>query len=299
VGSYRLQIVPDGATPASGIPSTTPVLPANDTHTNDTAATATDIRNTLNQSNPSYAYALRAGISDASDIDFYHLRSPQGQTGMTTVMRVLVWGIDVGGLDPVLSVFDSQAKPVSFTVLANENGSDVIQVANALPNSDYYVAVQAEQPNGPHNVGNYFLGIQFSTIAVSMQTFTSGTLDQSSPQATLGTLQVNQSQLFHLALSANSDQRSAAVTMTIYDQAGNIVSTLTALSGQTQTITLFLTPGTYTIKIAGQTTDGSPLQAITFSLLGIDLSDPMGPQPTNPTLSPTGLLPSYYWLVFI
>jgi len=291
VGSYRLQMVPDAATPASGIPSTTPVLPANDFHTNDTAATATDIRNTLNQNNASYAYALRAGISDGNDIDFYHLRSPQGQTGTTTVMRVLAWGIDVGGLDPVVSVFDSQARPVAFTVLVNENGSDVIQVTNALPNSDYYVAVQAEQPNGPHNVGNYFLGVQFSTVAVNLQTLTSGTLDQSTPQATLGTLQVNQSQLFHLALSATSDQKSAAVTMTIYDQAGNKVSTLTALTGQTQTITLFLTPGTYTIQVAGQTTDGSPLQAISFSLFGIGLSDPMGPQPTNPTLSPTPLAP--------
>jgi hypothetical protein len=299
VGSYRLQIVPDGATPASGTSSTIPALSANDSHTNDTVGTATDIRNTLYQNSASYAYALRAGISDATDIDYYHLHSPQGPSGTTTVMRALVWGTEVGGLNPSLSVFDSQGRPVAFDVLVNENGSEAVQVANALTNADYYIAVQAEQPNGLHNVGNYFLGVEFSTIAVNLQTFTGGSLNQSTPQATLGSLQVNQSQLFHLALSANSAQANAAVTMTIYDQAGNIVSTLTALSGETQTLTVFLAPGTYTIKVSGQTTDSNPLQAVAYSLLGLNLSDPIGPQQTDPTLNSTGLPSSYYWLAFL
>jgi hypothetical protein len=118
---------------------------------------------------------------------------------------------------------------------------------------------------------------------------------------TLGRLQVNQGQLFHLALSVDGGQAAAgtSLTMTIYDQAGNVVATLTALNGQTQTITLLLAPGTYTIQVAGQTSDGSPLPPTAFSLLGVNLSDPIGPQPTDPTLNPSDLPPSYTWLAFL
>jgi hypothetical protein len=300
-GSYRLQIVPDGAMPVSGTPPTTPVLAANDQHTNDSAGTATDIRSNLFQTNTSYAYALQAGISDSTDVDFYHLLSPQGQNGTTTVMRVLAWGTDVGGLDPVVGVYDAHGNPVAATVLVNENGSFVAQVPDALPNSDYYVAVHAEQPGGLHGTGNYFLGVEFSATAVNLQSFANGTLTQSTPQKTLGTLQVNQDQLFHLALSADGGQAAAgtALTMTIYDQWGNVVSTLTVLNGQTQTITLLLGPGTYTIQVAAQSSDGSTLSPTAFSLLGINLSDPIGPQTTNPTLTPTNLPLSYKWVAFL
>jgi hypothetical protein len=96
-------------------------------------------------------------------------------------MRVLVWGTDVAGLDPVVSVFVAHGNVVNAVILVNENGSYVIQVANAVPNADYYVSVRAELPAGSHNVGNYFLGADFSSNAVNLQNFASGTLAQSSP----------------------------------------------------------------------------------------------------------------------
>jgi hypothetical protein len=300
-GSYRLQIVPDGATPVSGTPATTPVLAASDQHTNDSVGTATDIRTNLFQTNSSYAYALQAGISDSSDVDFYHLRSPQGQNGATTAMRVLAWGTDVGGLDPVVGVYDSHGTSVAATVLVNENGSFVVQVPDALPNSDYYVAVQAEQPSGLHGTGNYFLGVDFSAVAVNLQKFASDTLTQAAPQKTLGALQVNQGQLFHLALSADGGQAAAGatLTMTICDPSGNVISTLSVLSGQTQTITLLLAPGTYTIQVAAKAADGNPLCPLAFSLSGLGLSDPIGPQTTNPTLTPATLPPDYTWISYL
>jgi hypothetical protein len=215
-------------------------------------------------------------------------------------MRVLAWGTDVGGLDPVLGVYDSHGSPVAATVLVNENGAFVAQVPAALPNTDYYVAVQAEQPGGPHGTGNYFLGVEFSAKAVNLQNFAAGTLTQSTSQKSLGSLQVNQDQLFHLALSAGGQAAAGAtLTMTIYDQSGSVVATLSVPNGQTQTITLLLSPGAYTIQVAAQTSDGSPLSPMDFSLLGLSLSDPIGPQPTDPTLTPTNLPPSYTWLAFL
>jgi hypothetical protein len=305
-GSYQLQIVPDGVAPAAASASSNVTVLPNDLHTNDTFGTATDLRSSVFQTTLSYAYAVQAGISDAADVDYYRLRSPQGATGTTTVMRVLVWGTDVGGLDPAVSVFDSQGKPVAADVLVNENGSFVVQVAGALPNVDYYVAVRAEQPAGPSSAGTYFLGVNFGSQAVSLQSFTGGTLTHaSSPD--LRTLQVNQSQLFHLVLSADGGPTAAGavVQMTIYDQTGKIVSTLTAQNGQTQSVTLFLAPGTYTVAFTGIAPAGSSLPPINYTLRGLSLSDPLGPQPIDPTLAPTSPAPSptqsdlaYYWLQY-
>jgi hypothetical protein len=287
VGTYRMQIVPEGVAPASGAPSTTPVLPANDGHTNDTFGTATDIRTTIYQTSTAYAYALQAGISDGTDLDYYHLRSPQGPNGSTVVMTALVWGTDVGGLDPVLSIFDSHNNLINANVLVNENNSEVVQVPSALPNTDYWFMVRAEEPNGPNSTGNYFLGAEFNSAAVNLQKLSSGTVNQAASQ-TLGTLQVAESQLYHWELSASSAQASAAtgLVMTIYDQFGNVVSSLTVMNGQTKSLTVFLAPGNYTVQISGITTDGSPFAPLSYSLFGLGLSDPIGPTTTNPTSTP-------------
>jgi predicted Zn-dependent protease len=285
-GNYRLQVVPDGGTPAGATSPTVTVLP-NDAHTNDTIGTATDLRQSAYQNMAAYAYATQTAITDATDVDYYHLRTPQTSSNATTVMRILVWGTDVGGLDPGVSVFDAHGNAVAADVLVNENGSEVLQVAAASGNADYYVSVRAERPGGVHSLGNYFLGANFSPQAVALQAFTSGTLSQSA-STDYRTLQVNQSQLFHLVLSANSGAVPAAtaVKMTVYDAAGTAVGSVTALNGEGQSLTLFLAPGTYTVRFSGGTRDGSPLPATAYTLRGVNLSDPIGPQPTDPTLAP-------------
>jgi hypothetical protein len=306
-GSYRLQIVPDGATPVSGGTAGGVTVLPNDAHTNDTIGTATDLRQSAFQNDVPYAFACQAAVTDATDVDYYRLRTPQGPNGTTTVMRVLVWGTEVGGLDPSVSVFDAHGNAVAGDVLVNENGSYVLQVPGAQPNADYYVSVRAERPGGPHNVGGYFLGAGFSGNPVSLQTFTGGTLTQAS-RNDFRTLQVNQSQLFHLVLAANSGAVpvATAVKMTVYDLGGNAVASVTALNGESQSLTVFLAPGTYTVRFAGGTADGSPLPATSYSLRGLNLSDPIGPQTTDPTLTPAPPPPpdpsqtdlSFYWLQY-
>ena len=301
-GSYRLQVVPDGVSPAAGAPPGTAVVLPDDQHTNDTLGTATDLRQNAFRTDASYAYACRAGISDSIDVDYYHLLSPQGANGTTTAMRVLVWGTIPGGLDPAVSVFDAHGNPLDSQVLVNENGSCVVQVADALPNADYYVAVRGEQTEPLHVVGNYFLGVTFSNNPVSLQTYIGGTLTQSS-STDVRTLQVNQAQLFHFVLNVGGSQAptGTAVTMTIFDQSGNVVSTLTVASGDTQSLTVFLAPGTYAVRISGSTLDGSPLSSVSYSLSGLAQSDPIVAT-TNPTLSPatssTTTSLDYYWLLY-
>jgi hypothetical protein len=304
-GSYRLQVLPTGAAPVAGVPAGSVVVLPNDAHTNDTLGTATDLRQNAFRSSAPYAYAVQATVSDSTDVDYYHILTPQGANGTTTVMRVLVWGTTPGGLDPAVSVFDARGNPANAQVLVNENGSYVIQVPNALPNTDYYVGVQGDQLDPGHSTGSYFLGVNFGSQAVTLQSFTGGTLTQSSADGR--TLQVNEGQLFHFVLSANGSQApaGAAVTMTIYDLSGNVLTTLTAFNGDTQSETVYLAPGTYTVLFTGSAPGGSTLSSIDYSLSGIGLTDPIGVSKTDPVLSPspppssTNPPVSYYWLQYL
>jgi hypothetical protein len=286
-GSYRLQVVPAGVSPVSGVPTGSVVVLANDLHTNDSLGTATDLRQNSFRTFTPYAYAVQAAIGDSTDIDYYHILSPQGANGTTTVMRILVWGTTPDGLNPVASVFDAHGNPTDAQVLMNENGSYVLQVPDALPNMDYYVGVRGDPTAPLHATGTYVLGVNFGSQAVALQSFTSGTLTQQS--ADIRTLQVNQGQLFHFVLSANADQAppSTAVTMTIFDESGNVVSTLAAFNGDSQSETLFLSPGTYTVQFTASSPDGSALSSISYSLSGVGLTDPIGVTTTNPVLSPS------------
>jgi hypothetical protein len=256
-----------------------------DAHTNDTVGTATDLRQTSFQSDSRYAYACQAAITDSTDVDIYRLRSPQTANNATVVMRVLVWGTAVGGLDPSVTVTDSHGNVIPADVLVNENGSFVLQVPNALPNADYYVAVRGES-SGVRAVGSYFLGVDFSNKSVTLPTLTSGTLTQDASNA-YGGLQVTQTQLFHFALSAGGTPGSGtAVRMVLYDQNGSVVASLTALSGDTQTLTVLLGPGTYTVRMELGGPAGMALSPTSYVLRGIGLSDPIGPLPSDPTMDP-------------
>jgi hypothetical protein len=307
-GSYQLQIVPAGASPAgAAAPDSAVVLP-DDPHTNDTLGTATDLRQNTFRTDIPYTYAVQAAVSDGTDVDYYHVVSPQGPNGSpqgpgttTTVMRVLVWSTTPGGLDPVVSIFDARGNPVADAqVLVNENGSYVIQVPDALANTDYYVAVRGDATRPAHVTGQYFLGINFGGQTVSLQSFLTGTLTQGSQD--IRTLQVNEGQLFHFVLSADNGQPPAAsaVTMTIFDLNGNVLANLTAFNGDTQSLTIYLPPGTYAVRFAGSTADGSPLTSLNYTLSGLGQSDPIVAA-VNPTLAPAGApadnLLSYYWIL--
>jgi hypothetical protein len=311
VGNYRLQIVPDGATLASGTSSTTPVLPTDSN--NDTLQTATDITNSVYQSTSAYAYALQSGLSDSSDVDYYHLRTPQGPSGTTMAMTALVWGTDQQAVDPILNVFDSSGNVVNANVLSHEGHSYVLQVPNALVNTDYWVAVQADavvdtdywglvqadQTSQSGQTGNYFLGVEFNAAAENQPKLSSGALGQDSTQ-TIGTLQVYESQAFHWVVSASSTRglQDAELVMNVYDQFGNIVSSLAVANGDTASLTVFLAAGNYTVTMSvletdvsafpPPSTDISAFAQLSYSLYGFGLSDPIGPITTNPNSNPSG-----------
>ncbi|MBI1918702.1 MAG: matrixin family metalloprotease [Planctomycetes bacterium] len=295
IGSYNLEIqsIPLLGTTTNLLSETTQTalqLLNNDLHTNDSFLTAALIPPLTTQTSSHFDYAYRASISDKSDVDFYRLQAPTAPAGQSTVMTVMLWGMENNGLVPRASVYDANQNLVQGEVLVNENGIFTLQVRNAVAGATYYVEVEAADPNGPNNVGNYFLGIDFSTQAVDLQTVTQGTLSSSHPDDT-GTLTVTQQQLFHLVLAVNAPNGSttAGVKLTIQDAAGNVVATLIAMSGgDPVSLTQILGAGTYTIRFTAFTTDGSPVPALNYSLKALGMSDPIGPQPQDSTTQPSG-----------
>lgn len=295
MGSYKLEIRPDGAAPPNGGGGSSQLI-NDDHHTNDTINNATDLRQQVFRSDSRFAYAIQASIADATDVDFYHFNSPQVSNGTPNVMTVMAWALDPNGLEPTLAIYNTQRNPVPATILVNENGSYTIQLPNTVSNTDYYVAVRAAEPSGS-NTGNYYLGIEFGSRAINPQTFASGTLTAAVPQ-TIQTLQVNESQLFHFTLSGSTGGAAtdAAVRITIYDKNGNVLFTQVVLAGETRSVTLFLAPGTYVFRFAAATHSGASLPAFTYLLNGLSLSDPIGPQPIDPsTTPPPPSDPAYYW----
>jgi hypothetical protein len=100
---------------------------------------------------------------------------------------------------------------------------------------------------------------------------------------------VGESQLFQFLLSASGSGAPAgsAVQMTITDQSGNVVYSLTAAACDTvSSDALFLTPGAYSLSFTVLSPSGSPVPTLGYSLIGESISDPIGAAVNDPTQTP-------------
>jgi hypothetical protein len=265
---------------------TTPLL--DDLPLNSTPQTALLLGQQYAQTDAHFDYAYRARIAQAGEVEYFHLTAPTPPTGQANVMTAMIWGLGNNGLLPTVTVYDSNQCVVPGTILVNDNGTLVLQIPNAVAGAGYYVKVAAQNPSGPRNTGNYFLGVDFTTQAVQLANYTTGTLTQATPQLA-STLTVSQSELFHFVLSAATGNASdaAGVRMTIYNGKGQVVFTMVAFNLQTITANVYLAKGTYLVRFAAGTPNGAPLPALTYVLRGLTISDPIGPSSTDPTSSPS------------
>ncbi len=265
IGSYRLEVRPDGA-PASG-PDGAERLPGGDGQAlGDTFATALPLRQLVFRTDPRFDYAYAGAL--AGGTQFFRLVAPQAGTGAPYVMTVMAWTTRAGGPQPLLSVYDAQGRPVAAEVLVRQDGTFVLQVEGAGSNVPYVVAVR---PDG-EAAADFFLGVDFSTKAVRLDTIASGQVSEDTPAS--GVLSVPEGRLFHFVLSAD-----AAVHLDIIDASGNVVQALT-----TGSVTVFLGPGAYFFRYRIE--GGSAAPVVSYTLQGLVLDDPIGPALIDPTLAP-------------
>ncbi len=271
IGSYELRVVPD-----SVVLSNTVTLLNPDGGLNNTLATALPLTQLILKTDERFDYLYKGSIESASDVDYYSFRSPLAPIGKQNVLTAMVWGLDNQSLDPTIKVYDAFKNPVPATVLAHENGTMVLQIRNAPSNALFYVKVEAAASNGANNVGNYLMGLDFSTIATQLQTLASGTAPTATASAATSQLTIKKLSLAHFVLAAEPGSAGAAVQLSVYDKTGKLVFTLVARAGDTRSTTLYLGPGTYTFRFTTISLSGTAVAPLRFKLFGINLSDPIG-----------------------
>jgi hypothetical protein len=289
VGGYKLELRPDAADPG-GSGGTQLLNP--DAGTNDTLGTASQLGQQFQTTTPGhFGYALGASLNSSTDVDFYRLKSPQTVNNAPVTMTVTVSTTPPGGTDPVVDVYDSRGSHVAARVLVHDGGTFTLQVLGATSNADYYVAVRHAHPGTGALPGNYSLAIDFGTAPVQMTAYAAGTLGASNP-VYLGAVTANEAQVLHLVLdlSQNGSLADTGARLTVVDSHGAVVFSRFVLAGDVASTNLFLQPGVYAVLVGGGTLSGSPFAGVGFVLLGLTLSDPIGPQPVT-TTDPAGVPP--------
>jgi Matrixin len=258
-------------------------IPQYDRHSDDTLASATSLNQALYQVSPQFAYAITAGIEDATDQDTYKVTGPTFADGQARTMVLSVAAVRGSTLRPAITVFDASGNQVAADVLVNNGGSYLVQVANVTSGSRYFVKVGADITAGTNATGDYQLGVNYRTTPIAIGQLASSNLADSQ-SAQQRTLTISESQVTHFVLSAGAVTSSAtsAVRMTVFDENGTPVFVLTAWAGQSVSGDVYLEAGTYRTVFVAATVDGSTLQTMTYNLRGKSITDPMGPGLLDP-----------------
>ena len=278
MGSYQLVVKPTSSADPTGDAS----LPVVDNHTNDSFSTATKLSSQPVATASGYDYSYTATLSTSHDLDFYQLRSSQADLNRGSVMTVMVWTQSSTRVDPTATIYDANFNPVPAQILLNQKGEYVLQVTGAT-SSTYYVEVQAANPNGGHATGAYYLGVQFGDNAVDLNTTPAHALTAAN-NTTDAEIVVADTRLIYFADTVTGSTSTDAARMTIFDQNGKSLASVSASTGNTLTVSLLLTPGIYYVGFGGGQTNGRALSnaGISFTLSTLIVSDPIDPDPGDP-----------------
>jgi hypothetical protein len=205
--------------------------------------------------------------------------STQGSTA-PQMMTVSVVTLDDQGVTPVVSVFDSKGNPVASQVLAAEGGAFVVQLACSPSVSSYLIEVKGGALGSSTWTGAYYLDATFGTAAANPQAIASGAPSTASQTA-------DTEELFRFVATAGAGDAREGERVTITDATGDVVGSLTVYSGQSESLTLLLGPGTYNVTVAAiiPSHDFNPPPSLL--LVGMDFSDPIKAFPTSSGSSST------------
>ena len=222
------------------------------------------------------AYDSVGSLHSNSDRDFYKVMSPADASN--NVLTVSLWSFSAALTQPQVRVYNSSGQLVNSSILSQQGGATVLQVANVQANSRYYVEVWHGPQGGNGQKGNYGVSVRFGNTLSTPRGFYSQQLTAATPQDA-GNFYVAQSQLFTFSLAAQEmgSATGARVRYQITDSQGQNRLTLEAGHGETATVTtLLLPPGIYSVTMS--LVGGATTSVLNYQLTGQSLSDPIGPQ---------------------
>jgi hypothetical protein len=245
---------------------------------------------------PGYAqnthYETTASLASSSQVNTYQIASPSTSNGQSLVLTATVRAVAPNAVAPRITILGNGQQVVSSQILANGNGVFTVQASGLNGGGNYILEVSSDASGS--SVGNYALDATFGSTAANLSTFATGNLSASAPQQSYN-FYVAESQLFQFLLSASGvgAPAGAAVQMTIKDQNGNVVYALTADAGDTvSSDALLLAPGAYTLSFSVLGPPGDSVPALSYSLMGESISDPIGGVPSDPTTQPVYTSPT-------
>ena len=203
------------------------------------------------------AYLIGGTIDSPTDVAWYRVTTPSSSLPMTVILRPE----HAYELYARATVYDSDGVQVAANILANgDDGRYVLQLPDAAVTSEYFVKVESVGRSGFGLVGNYTLKVDFSRAEIDLSTVISGTLTNAQKQDYI-TLTVPESKVFHFTLDSFTSNPSvvSGLGMVIFDISGAPVGRMAVTSGTTTTALMFLSTGTYYIKLEGATLTGESL----------------------------------------
>jgi hypothetical protein len=257
---------------------------------NETPGTATQLTPSAGYARNSH-YEVLGSLTGPTDSDYYRIQTADNPpSGQTLVLTVTARALDINGTAPRVTILDGNGHVVSQQILANGAGMFSVQASGLNGGGSYVIEAGPNTAIGSPAAGNYFLVAQFGTTAAQLSSLASNTLPSTGSTQSYN-LYVGESQLMHLVLSSSTVDGSAApgseVQMNILDASGNVIYSLTAAAGDTVSgPALLLTPGAYTVQFTSLNTSGSTNPTLAYTLLGDEISDPIGTVTTDPTLTP-------------
>lgn len=287
VGAYTLAV--DTLSVAGVLtPVTTALAAVADGHTDDVLKSALKL-DKKESGDARFDAVYRGVIEDATDVDTYRIGTKKFAAGTAVTLNVMVWGLDSTPVDARVKVYDANGNAVAFQVLANDRGLFSVQVLNATAGKDYFVQVMARE-GAAKTTGSYVFAADFNTLTpLVFDNVASGSVAANAPAAA-DTVTVGKAGLFQFALAAQGDHAGDAVTMTVYDEDGNAVLSLTAVAGRAPvTASRYLTAGAYTVRYTGAKGNAAP---VGYGLFMLQLSEGVGPYATSTASKPSSTAPS-------
>jgi hypothetical protein len=299
VGNYRLAVTPDDDPTPLTLDQFFNYFPGGELRDHETMQTALTLYGAAAATNDRFDFIYYGKLGLAGDVDYYRFQAPDS-CGTPQSMSVMVWGRDANGLLPAVTVYDAHWNVVPATVLQNSNGTEIVQISNAVSNASYYVSVQANASGSA--TGRYFLGIDFSTRSHEASTpFTSGTVSTTRDdpnQESFRGVSVAANTVFHLEISASNPNTTVEtkIEVTLLDPSGHVIYDQMVLANQPTpvSVNLFLAAGNYELRVVGGSRDNSNQGAISYFVNGKGLTDPIDPQLIDPN-HPPSIPPAFVW----
>lgn len=283
IGAYRI-----AAGTSAGVTQALNAGPASSPVTGgDRVSAATNLTAVNPGTDARWLYSARGNIAAVGGSAYYRVKS--GAAGQPNLL-VSAWGLTSGGLSPKVDVLDAagNALPAANARVLDQDGSAAtVQVTGVVPNSYYVIKVSSTDTSGARAVGGFALAATFRAAPLTLASVASGALNASQTQD-FRTLTVAASQVVHFDFSALGGGKAGdtALKLTIYDSRNMPVFTLRYVNGSAVSSgDVLLAAGTYTVRVVAASRQGTALAPVTYDLRSMVLSDPVGPGPTDTTLT--------------